>query len=251
MSELKRGLHPDPTSTMTLTMTLVSKSETRLRRRTPAATKKFLACDGRRNDANAENVDSTLAVLPTMLTLGNGVCGLAAIAVAMSENVARRNKTDSCRNPDFCRHAVRRPGWFRRANDRAKKVSSVPNSIVSAMRSRSAPRRRQSSGESAKDRHFHIKRLAGQSASCSHSACSCDWHASTSKRPKMTRTKVLRDCPAQRLPARSQHLRSRCHDLTEYATDPTYPASIQTMAKTMTAGIASISLPALAVAWLT
>jgi CDP-diacylglycerol--serine O-phosphatidyltransferase len=29
----------------------------------------------------------TLAVLPTLLTLGNGVCGLAAIAVAMSDNL--------------------------------------------------------------------------------------------------------------------------------------------------------------------
>ena len=29
----------------------------------------------------------TLAVLPTMLTLGNGVCGMAAIAIAISTNL--------------------------------------------------------------------------------------------------------------------------------------------------------------------
>nr|WP_315852584.1 phosphatidylcholine/phosphatidylserine synthase [Rubripirellula reticaptiva] len=34
----------------------------------------------------------TLAVLPTALTLGNGVCGLAAIAVAMSETLAWSNE---------------------------------------------------------------------------------------------------------------------------------------------------------------
>ena len=35
----------------------------------------------------------TLAVLPTLLTLGNGVCGLAAIAVAMSVNLPWDNET--------------------------------------------------------------------------------------------------------------------------------------------------------------
>lgn len=34
----------------------------------------------------------TLAVLPTLLTLGNGVCGLAAIAIAMSETLAWQNE---------------------------------------------------------------------------------------------------------------------------------------------------------------
>lgn len=42
---------------------------------------------GRKRKRRKKNRRLTLAVLPTLLTLGNGVCGLAAIAVAMSDNL--------------------------------------------------------------------------------------------------------------------------------------------------------------------
>ena len=68
MSELKRGLSP------------------RRRRSRPATTGTADAIPRRRRSKRKKKSRRrlNLAVLPTMLTLGNGVCGMAAIAVAMS-----------------------------------------------------------------------------------------------------------------------------------------------------------------------
>ena len=83
MSELKRELHPAPQKSddpsleeglaeSDATQELNTSSKGRKRRR-----KRRL----------------TLAVLPTLLTLGNGVCGLAAIAIAMSDDPRWTNET--------------------------------------------------------------------------------------------------------------------------------------------------------------
>ncbi len=78
MSELKRGLFPRPRRARSAS----SEAE-------DAAGRSTLTSNGRRRQKRKKKKKKrqrrlTLAVLPTMLTLGNGVCGMAAIAVAMS-----------------------------------------------------------------------------------------------------------------------------------------------------------------------
>lgn len=75
-------------------------SELKRRLRSAIATEDAVAIEGLDDDGSDESVRQrkrrirrkrrrqlTLSVLPTLLTLGNGVCGLAAIAVAMSVNL--------------------------------------------------------------------------------------------------------------------------------------------------------------------
>jgi CDP-diacylglycerol--serine O-phosphatidyltransferase len=74
MSELKREFYPDPAGDLDgvdadLNPDAIATSQRR-----------------RRNKKHRRR-RLTLAVLPTLLTLGNGVCGLAAIAVAVSVNL--------------------------------------------------------------------------------------------------------------------------------------------------------------------
>ncbi len=77
MSEMKRGLHPHPNS-------VDSDDE----EPSPIS----LTSDGTRSSKRKRRRRLTLAVLPTVLTLGNGVCGLAAIAVATSESLVWSNE---------------------------------------------------------------------------------------------------------------------------------------------------------------
>ncbi len=78
MSELKRGLFDEPGDhsgdESTSSLEQAEKPKQGIRGRFRRAKKK------RRRRI-------TLAVLPTLLTLGNGVCGLAAIAIAMSDTL--------------------------------------------------------------------------------------------------------------------------------------------------------------------
>jgi len=80
MSELKRELHTSHNSA----------DETQADRSPAIESADDNASQGRswtgRPKKNRRKRRLTLAVLPTMLTLGNGICGLAAIAVAMSDN---------------------------------------------------------------------------------------------------------------------------------------------------------------------
>jgi CDP-diacylglycerol--serine O-phosphatidyltransferase len=89
MSELKRGLNlereiidEDPLDPADLPDDLVSGD----RRKRPLVRRK-------RKRRKKKRRRLTLSVLPTLLTLGNGVCGLAAIAVAMSVNLPWENET--------------------------------------------------------------------------------------------------------------------------------------------------------------
>ncbi len=76
MSELKRALHPvDADADLESELEPSTSEEGNRRRRFRSRRKK------------RKKRRLTLAVLPTLLTLGNGVCGLAAIAVAMSDNL--------------------------------------------------------------------------------------------------------------------------------------------------------------------
>ena len=88
MSELKRGLHPKPT---------VIEEDTIDGPEPPSATPEKAAKTRRlirrRRLHGRKRRRLTLSVLPTLLTLGNGVCGLAAIAVAMSVNLPWDNET--------------------------------------------------------------------------------------------------------------------------------------------------------------
>ncbi|TWU47282.1 CDP-alcohol phosphatidyltransferase [Rubripirellula tenax] len=77
MSELKRGLYQ--TDTDTDLSEDVDSDRNAFNR------------DGTRRKKRKRKRRLTLAVLPTLLTLGNGVCGLAAISVAMSETLAWDN----------------------------------------------------------------------------------------------------------------------------------------------------------------
>ncbi|MDC0278805.1 phosphatidylcholine/phosphatidylserine synthase [bacterium] len=88
MSELKRELHPTPKSAdATVTDSLEQKELV-------TGDTDVLSNDhpGRPREPKRRR-RLTLAVLPTMLTLGNGVCGLAAIAIAMSDNPEWTNET--------------------------------------------------------------------------------------------------------------------------------------------------------------
>ena len=83
MSELKRELHPAP-----------QKSD-------DPSLEEGLAESDAKEEVNTSSKGRkrrrkrrlTLAVLPTLLTLGNGVCGLAAIAIAMSDDPRWTNET--------------------------------------------------------------------------------------------------------------------------------------------------------------
>ena len=81
MSELKRGLHPerdaDDMEGLEVAATESNGDGEKGQKVLPLRRKK------KRRKRRKRRL--TLAVLPTMLTLGNAVCGLAAIAVAMSE----------------------------------------------------------------------------------------------------------------------------------------------------------------------
>jgi CDP-diacylglycerol---serine O-phosphatidyltransferase len=86
MSELKRGLHGDgdPPRELDVAPGILSLSdsqkEVELSEASPTVGKKKKRKFRKRRRL-------TLAVLPTVLTLGNGVCGMAAIAVAMGVNL--------------------------------------------------------------------------------------------------------------------------------------------------------------------
>jgi CDP-diacylglycerol--serine O-phosphatidyltransferase len=89
MSELKRGLHPKPPSIEKPTVeSAVGEHPAEGER--PITRRRLIR---RRTHAIKKRRRLTLSVLPTLLTLGNGVCGLAAIAVAMSVNLPWDNET--------------------------------------------------------------------------------------------------------------------------------------------------------------
>ena len=86
MSELKRGLFPQRKRSQNVDQTHASIAADTNGSEVPAKGKKF----GRKNRTKRKKKKKrrlTLAVLPTMLTLGNGVCGMAAIAIAISTNL--------------------------------------------------------------------------------------------------------------------------------------------------------------------
>lgn len=101
MSELKRGLRLNPKvaedeSVDSDPSSRSSPSEKAVRSRLGerrSASERLTRRRGRRRRGSKKRRRLTLAVLPTALTLGNGVCGLAAIAVAMSENLPWDNET--------------------------------------------------------------------------------------------------------------------------------------------------------------
>ena len=86
MSELKRGLHTGLESSEGK-----EQSENHLEEAHERETTRGRFRRARRGRRRRRRL--TLAVLPTLLTLGNGVCGLAAIAVAMSVNLPWDNET--------------------------------------------------------------------------------------------------------------------------------------------------------------
>lgn len=88
MSELKRGLHPKPN---VVEKKAIDDPESPSRP-TEKASKRKRFIRGRRHHGRKRR-RLTLSVLPTLLTLGNGVCGLAAIAVAVSENLPWDHET--------------------------------------------------------------------------------------------------------------------------------------------------------------
>lgn len=99
MSELKRGLHPNVESNPQVDVmgdaisdetSAVVDSQTKPPKE-KAIRRKGLIRARRRKSRKQRRL--TLSVLPTLLTLGNGVCGLAAIAVAMSVNLPWDNDT--------------------------------------------------------------------------------------------------------------------------------------------------------------
>lgn len=83
MSELKRELHPAPQKSDDPSL------EEGLAE--PDATQEVNTSSKGRKRRRKRRL--TLAVLPTLLTLGNGVCGLAAIAIAMSDDPRWTNET--------------------------------------------------------------------------------------------------------------------------------------------------------------
>lgn len=95
MSELKRDLHgnrdvidqPASDEAELEATPLISIDQAHARPLKPSRTSR------RKKKRRRRRRRLTLAVLPTALTLGNGVCGLAAIAVAMSVNLPWDNET--------------------------------------------------------------------------------------------------------------------------------------------------------------
>ncbi len=93
MSEMKRGYHPRPDDHVDEDSQVddESGSDENVTRLGDGIDEPIeLTSDGRRRKRRRRKL--SLAVLPTVLTLGNGVCGLAAIAVAMSETLAWSNE---------------------------------------------------------------------------------------------------------------------------------------------------------------
>jgi len=87
MSELKHELHPkpDPTETDTSEESLAGREALQGGEALQGDEASFGILPGRKRRRRKRfKRRLTLAVLPTLLTLGNGVCGLAAIAIAMS-----------------------------------------------------------------------------------------------------------------------------------------------------------------------
>lgn len=83
MSELKRELHPAPQKSDDPSLEEgLAESD---------ATEEVNTSSKGRKRRRKRRL--TLAVLPTLLTLGNGVCGLAAIAIAMSDDPRWTNET--------------------------------------------------------------------------------------------------------------------------------------------------------------
>lgn len=88
MSELKRGLHPKTE----VQAEIAGEDEETTRERSERRSRQRRLIRGRPH-AGRKRRRLTLSVLPTLLTLGNGVCGLAAIAVAMSVNLPWDHET--------------------------------------------------------------------------------------------------------------------------------------------------------------
>ncbi len=93
MSELKRNLHSEDESSREETGADSDFYSNGAEKAPVSASKhrRFRSHGRRRKKRTKRRL--TLAVLPTLLTLGNGVCGLAAIAVAMSANLDWANET--------------------------------------------------------------------------------------------------------------------------------------------------------------
>ncbi len=101
MSEMKRGFHEDPQaedpeSELVDSELVDSDSADDLADDQNAEQNGShlleLTTDSKRKKKKRRRRRLTLSVLPTLLTLGNGVCGLAAIAIAMSETLAWQNE---------------------------------------------------------------------------------------------------------------------------------------------------------------
>lgn len=93
MSELKRGLHADLTDDVDAEAEVdldVAADEAASEPPEPTRRGPFRRKRSGRKKRRRRRL--TLAVLPTLLTLGNGVCGLAAIAVATSVNLEWDNE---------------------------------------------------------------------------------------------------------------------------------------------------------------
>ncbi len=89
MSELKRGLHPKPD--VDDDDVTVDDVESKRAPGDKVARRRRIMRGRHRHSRKRRRL--TLSVLPTLLTLGNGVCGLAAIAVAMSVNLPWDHET--------------------------------------------------------------------------------------------------------------------------------------------------------------
>lgn len=89
MSELKRSLHGNPE--IVDDVDLDDERVLRIDQEDARSPRHYRS--GRRRKRRRRRRRLTLAVLPTVLTLSNGVCGLAAIAVAMSVNLPWDNET--------------------------------------------------------------------------------------------------------------------------------------------------------------
>ena len=91
MSELKRELHSGPRTSQDDQSNDPESDPSDLAKtddRSPADTSW-----GRRAKKRRRKRRLTLAVLPTMLTLGNGICGLAAISIVMTDNPELTSET--------------------------------------------------------------------------------------------------------------------------------------------------------------
>ena len=86
MSELKHELHPKPDDTDTSASDEDLAERAALQDADEEMSAGILPGRKRRRRKRRKR-RLTLAVLPTLLTLGNGVCGLAAISIAMSANL--------------------------------------------------------------------------------------------------------------------------------------------------------------------